>query len=344
LTLKEIAELAGVHISTVSRILNSADESFGSPEVRERVWAIVKEAGYVPNPNARALRQNHSPAFCAGALACIFGGKKGQTDNTVFLQAAGAAQQRALSQGYTVKDFVYAAEIAGAPPSSGKEQAACAIVFGGLEKPETRKIIESQHGAVVYVGGTALDAGGDQVVCDSYEAAQTALRHLLNYGHSRIGYIGETGDEPRFRAYEDMLKENGIKAERNLVAKCTHNSTGGYAGADILLRQTEASPLPTAVFCASDSIAIATMQRFKEAKIKVPHQLSIIGMDNIEQSGYVSPMLTTVAMPAAEMGAVAVQLLVSRQNKLHRLPQKIYLPSRLIIRESVENLNERMYI
>jgi DNA-binding LacI/PurR family transcriptional regulator len=345
LTLKEIAEQAGVHISTVSRILNSDDESFGSAEVRARVWAIVREAGYVPNPNARALRQNQSPSFRVGTLVCVFGAGSSQTDDPFYAQVAQAAGQRALSLGYAVQDSLYAPEIAGAKTDSEKAPATGAIVCGSLEKPEISGIIENRYSAIVFVGRAPLDTAWDQVICDSYEAARTALHHLMNYGHTRIAYVGETGSEPRYRAYEDMLNENSLKLERGLIAKCAHNSlAGSYAGADILLRQTEVLPMPTAVFCASDSAAIAVMRRCKEAKIKIPHQLSVVGMDNIEQSGYVSPMLTTVAMPAVEMGNVAVQLLLSRINKLHKLPQKVYLPSRLIIRESVENLNERMYI
>jgi DNA-binding LacI/PurR family transcriptional regulator len=338
MTLKEISARAGVHVSTVSRILNSDDESFGSREVRERVWAIVKETGYVPNPNARALRQtpNQNAAPQTGFLACLFGQKSGK-NNPFYLQASLSFQQRALSLGFAVGDSFDASE-------SGKQPLGAAIL-GPLDKPATLKLLETKYHNLVLIGRRVVDtATCDQVICDGGEAARTVLLHLTALGHSRIAYIGAAGDEPPYAAYLDILRENGIKLENYLTAKYPPDSVdGGYYGADILLRQAQGA-MPTAVFCTSDAAAIAAMQRFKKAKIKMPDQLSIVSIDNIPESGYVSPMLTTFAMPASEMGDVAAQVLVNRIGKLHKIPLKVNLEGRLIVRESVANLNERMYI
>ncbi len=187
-----------------------------------------------------------------------------------------------------------------------------------------------------------IAAEWDQIICDGYEATQIVIRHLIAYGHRRIGYIGEVSNEVRYQAYCDTLREHGLECSANMVGKCQQSGAGGYDGAKLLLNT--ANPLPTAVFCATDIAALGAMRRFSESKIDVPHQLSVVGMDNIDLAGYVSPMLTTVEMPIAEMGKVALQTLVDRINKRHRLPMKIFLPNRLVIRESVANLNSGSYI
>jgi len=344
-TLKEIAAKVGVHVSTVSRVINSPDDNFGSREVRERIWTVVRESGYVPNPSAQALRQSriHQLSHRIGTLDCVLGRTKYLEDNPFFAQVARAAEQQALNMGYSVQVSYSVMDPAQWNTKAREEPPIGAVVLGWFDKPEIIQLLESRYKNLVFVGRNLIGANWDQVICDGYEAAVIALNHLIGYGHCRIGYIGETKNDARYRAFVDIVKKHNLEFSPDLVASCNHNnSEGGYQGVKKLLEK--AKPLPTAVFCASDVVAIATMRRFRESRVKIPTQLSIVSLDNIELSGYVSPMLTTVGMPIVEMGSVAVQVLVSRINKLHRLPQKIFLPNKLADRESVTNLNEGMYI
>lgn len=193
--------------------------------------------------------------------------------------------------------------------------------------------IEKHYRNKVYVGRNVMDCDWDQVICDGYDATKIALEHLIFNGHKRIGYIGESVNEVRYQAFSDMVVKHGLDQDANLVCRCQQNGDGGYMGADKMIKQ--ATPLPTAVFCATDIAAIAAIRRFSEAGIRIPNQLSVISMDNIELSAYVSPMLTTVETPIVELGNVAVQTLIDRINKRHRLPMKIFLPNKLMVRESV---------
>lgn len=346
MTLKEIAARAGVSVSTVSRIINSPDDSFARKEVRDRVWSVIEETGYTPNQSARDLKRGKPVvrSHSEGSITCILGRTKQLDENPFFAQVARAIEQQALDLGYAVQPsysildagFCSTSERALQYPSDG------AIVLGRFDSGAVKQL-EGCYKNLVFVGRSPMDISWDQVICDGYEATGIALRHLMSYGHSRIGYIGETGNEIRYQAYLNFLEAQGIEPERDLVASCPQNSAvGGCQGAELLLSQTKS--LPTAVFCATDVAAIAALCRFKEAGIRVPNQLSIISLDNIELSGYVSPMLTTVGMPMVEMGNVAVQTLVSRIHKKHKLPLIIYLPNKLAIRESVVNLNEGLYI
>ena len=102
--LKEIAARAGVSVSTVSRIINSPDDSFGRKEVREKVWAIIRETGYVPNQTARELKlkQNKTASLRSCAITCILGRIRNLDDNPFFAQVERAVEQQALNLGYTV--------------------------------------------------------------------------------------------------------------------------------------------------------------------------------------------------------------------------------------------------
>ncbi len=102
MTLKEIARRAEVSVSTVSRIINSPDDSFATKEVRDRVWDIVKETGYVPNPWARALRQPGNEQSQTNTITCIFGRSKTSSDNLFFAKIARAIEQHALHMGYVI--------------------------------------------------------------------------------------------------------------------------------------------------------------------------------------------------------------------------------------------------
>ncbi|HWQ76993.1 MAG TPA: LacI family DNA-binding transcriptional regulator [Syntrophomonas sp.] len=336
MTLKEIAAQAGVSISTVSRIINSPDDSFARKEVRDKVWAIIRETGYVPNQSARELKLKHkrpaSQPSCT--LTCILGRTKTMDDNPFFAQVARAAEQHALnldccvSQSYSIFDLHD-----GNPLSRIKVPKTDGAIVLGRFNVQAMSFIEKHYRNTVYVGRNVLGCNWDQVVCDGYEATKIALEYLISLGHKRIGYIGESTNEIRYQAFLDMISKHGLDHDANLICRCPQNSAGGYQGAEQLIKK--AIPLPTAVFCATDISAIAAIRRFSEEGIKIPQQLSVISMDNIELSAYVSPMLTTVGMPILELGSIAVQTLVDRINKRHRLPMKIFLPNKLMIRESV---------
>ncbi len=345
MTLKEVAALAGVSVSTVSRIINSPDDSFARKEVRDRVWLIIKETGYTPNLNAKELKcgKIKEQKSSYGALACILGRTRTLEDDPFFAQLARVIEQQAMEQGYPVR-FSYSVfdmKPDSIPEEAGSFKADGAIILGRINK-NYMDFLEKRYKNLVYVGRNIISAGCDQVICNGYEATQIAMKHLIAYGHRRIGYIGEISGEVRYQAYLDTLREHGLAFSPGLVSNCPQNGAGGYQGADYLLNT--AKPLPTAIFCATDIAAIAALRRFTESKIKVPEQLSIISMDNIELSGYVSPMLTTVGMPIVEMGNIAVQTLLNRIHKRHRLPMQIFLPNKLAIRESVANLNAGAYI
>lgn len=334
MTLKEIASLAGVSVSTVSRIINSPDNSFARKEVRDQVWKIIKETGYTPNLHARALKCGKLPAVSApaGSIACILGRSECLEENPFFEQLARTIEQQALAYGFPVRLSYSLLDVQDSVPEKIRHTKTDGAIVLGRFRSDSIRFLEHQYKNFVYVGRSAIPVKCDQILCDGYEAAQTAIAYLLHCGHRKIGYIGETHHEVRYCAYLDMLQESGLEVSPQWICDCPQNAAGGYLGANQLLKHGH---LPTAVFCAADVTAIAALHRFTAAKIKVPEQLSIISLDNIDLSGYATPMLTTVSMPASEMGRLAVKTLIDRIEKKHTLPLRTFLPSSLMIRKSV---------
>lgn len=336
MTLKEIAIRAGVSVSTVSRIINSEDDSFARKEIREKVWQIIRETEYVPNQTAIELKQNKSRNNRKepNTITCILGRTKNLEDNPFFAQVARAIEQKALKMGYVVSLFYSVLDLTNLDliEKIDSVKSRGAVVIGRFEM-DAINFLKSHYKNIVYVGRNVIDADLDQVICDGYEATKEALNYLIQCGHKRIGYIGETVNETRYSAYLNVVARKKLEFDRNLVCSCPQNGIGGYQGADILLKK--AFPLPTAVFCATDVAAIAAIRRFTEAGIRIPEDISVVGMDDIELAGYVSPMLTTIGMPKTELGNIAVQTLINRINKNHKLPMKIFLPYKLAVRESV---------
>jgi DNA-binding LacI/PurR family transcriptional regulator len=333
-TLKDIAQQAGVSVSTVSRIINSPNDNFARKETRDRVWAIIADTGYTPNQSARNLRLHTKPSGMQGqqTLTGILGRTRNLDDNPFFASVIRAVEQQALSLGYTLT-VCYSVFDIGNPQLIQKIETVKtdgAIIVGRLHA-KTYRFFEQHYKHKVYIGRNAIDANWDQRICDGYQATRTAMDHLLDLGHTRIAYLGETVRENRYLAFRNSLEERGVPLDERLIVISSQDGRGGYTGAERLLQCDE---LPTAVFCASDSAAIAAIRRFSEAGIQIPSELSVIGMDDIELAQYVSPRLTTVHMPTVEMGTVAVRTLVDRVDGLHSIHRKILLPHRLVVRES----------
>jgi DNA-binding LacI/PurR family transcriptional regulator len=178
-----------------------------------------------------------------------------------------------------------------------------------------------------------MDSDIDQVISDGYAAAEAAIRYLYSLGHRRIGYIGETDEEVRYDSYRDTLRDLGLTYDASLVCSCPLEKKGGFEGASRML--ANAKKKPTAVFCANDITAIAVIQCFMQAGLKVPEDISVMGIDNIDVAQYMNPMLTTVEVPKMELGKNAVRLLIDRIENGKTIPMTIKLPYRLIVRESV---------
>jgi LacI family transcriptional regulator/LacI family repressor for deo operon, udp, cdd, tsx, nupC, and nupG len=332
MTLKDIAKAAGVSISTVSRILNGNSVNAASKKVQDKIWEIAREGGYIPNTSAQALKTGISVKKINNSIACIYARSVDAKNDAFFSALTRSIEQEALKEGFIVKYSFSAFDIHN--PATQHQiinnEVDGVAVLGRCDK-ETLKFLKLHFKKVVYAGLNALDAEYDQVICDGYAVAAEAMEYLFQLGHVKIGYIGEMQKEVRYLAYRDSLKNHHITLDKNLITNVPISSDGGYQGAKRIL---ESAKDVTAFFCINDITAIGALKAIQDYNYKIPEDISVISMDDIDISQYVSPMLTTMHIPIEEIGKMTAKILIDRIKNGHTLPLKISLPFYLVKRES----------
>lgn len=332
MTLKDIAKETGVSVSTVSRVLNGNDPKSASKAVRDKIWEAARMGGYVPNKTAQNLKQGSLPLKSGKSIACIYARTSNVRNDAFFSTLTRTIEQEALKNGYVVKYSLSVADIN--TPLSLKQiqnnDADGAIILGRCSKT-TLKFLKEHFHKVIYTGLNVMDTDCDQVICDGYSAASDAVRHLLKSGYSSIGYIGETKNEVRYNAYRDVLRQSQISFDQNLVANAYGTLEDGYQAAKRMLSRTQNL---SSIFCMNDITAIGTIKGIQECGLKVPEDIAVISIDDIDLAQFVSPTLTTIHIPIDEMGIIATKSLIDRIQNGHTLPLKISLPYHLVQRES----------
>lgn len=332
MTLKDIAKEAGVSISTVSRIINGNSSNAASKEMQDKIWSIARAGGYVPNTSAQALKQKNRENVPHHSIACVYARAQDAQNDAFFSTLTRSIEQEALKEGYIVKYSFSTFDIHN-PATQNQiinNEVDGAAILGRCDK-ETLKFMKKYFHKIIYVGLNPLDAEYDQVICDGNAVASDAVSHLFAQGHTQIGYIGETKNEIRYEAYCNTLKKNHINFNKNIVTNVSGSSEAGYQGAKRIL---ERSSDVTAFFCMNDITAIGAIRAIHECGYRIPDDISVISMDDIEIAQYVSPMLTTMHIPIEEMGKMTAKILIDRIRNGHTLPLKMSLPYYMAKRES----------
>lgn len=343
-TLKDIAQRANLSISTVSRIINNDQTKPASRETQEKVWKIVRELGYVPNQNARRLvkSQDQSPRqrLRTKALGFIYTSTKDTYNDPFFSLIARGVQTEAGERGYILGYSFSSTDMTRSAlynnvtsnPVDG------AVVMGRFNK-DFLKFLTNNISNLVYAGLNYVNGGFDEVICDAYKAAVCAVEHLISLGHQKIGYIGviprlennSVINEHRFEGFKDAMEKHGLNVNTDFTRDIELSTPEGYMAMKSMLENDE---LPTALFCANDSVAIGAMKAIHEIGLKIPDDIALIGIDDIEMSAFVRPALTTVHVPKIELGRFAAKVLIDRIEGGHQLPVRVDLPFELKIRES----------
>lgn len=334
MTLKEIAQEAGVSISTVSRVINQNNTKAASKEVQDRIWEIVRKTGYTPNPTAQSLQKgtNNAESRHTHSIACIYARTQNASIEPFWDQLTRSIEQEAFRKNYILKYSFSAFDLKNPityQTISGNKVDGVAVL-GRFDK-QLLTLLKQNYRHVVYVGLNNVDEKFDQVTCDGCQASIKAMEHLIQLGHTDIGYIGEKRNEDRYIGYCYALNQHKLPLKPSYVADVLLSSEGGYQGAIKLLKQTKDI---TAVFCANDLTAIGALRAFRDMGVSVPGNISVISIDDIDTAQYLSPMLTTVHIPLDELGQTTAKTLIDRIEGGHRLPMKICLPFYIAKRES----------
>ncbi|MDY3997595.1 MAG: LacI family DNA-binding transcriptional regulator [Blautia sp.] len=334
MTLKEIAAEAGVSISTVSRVINQKVKSSASKEVQDRIWEIVRRTNYIhenlsKEPTETPVLSSTGPFH---SIACLFARVPDGESDYFFATLARSIEKEALRHNYVLKYTFSAFDID--DPVTLQMIATNEIdgiaVLGRCDK-QLLKFLKKNFQYVVYTGLNNLDAKYDQIICDGEQISYDVVTLLLNQGHKKIAYIGETVNENRYLGYCTALASAKISVEEKYIANIMQSTEEGYKGACHLLDNNCDA---TAFFCADDLTAIGAMRAIKEHGLRIPEDVSVASIDDIDTAQYLTPMLTTVHIPLDEMGRMATKILIDRIEGGHEKHLKILFPYEIVIRKS----------
>lgn len=305
MTIRDIAREAGVSTATISRVFNQPDRV--SQVTRDRVQAVIKQHHYVSDGLAGGLASRRSRTL--GLIIPTI-------TNSIYASSTQAIQNAAQRAGYSV--------LVGISEFSPEEEAT--LIHRLLERRVEGLILTGAtrskdifakilHNGVPFVITWKLTRQKHlpSVSFDNYKAARAAVGHLVSLGHRRLGLIcGRTRlndrARDRRRGFEDELAENGLAVDVDFVFERDFEFIEGRAAMRAMLESPEP---PTAVFCANDIQAVGAMYECREAGADVPGAMSIVGFDDLPIARYISPQLTTIRVPAAEMGLRAAEALIS---------------------------------
>ncbi|GBF12563.1 LacI family DNA-binding transcriptional regulator [Tepidibacillus sp. HK-1] len=329
---KDVAKLAGVSQSTVSRVINGSNNV--RKETVQKVMKAMKELNFRPNNIARSLVKNKT-----NTLALI----SGHLHNPFFVETTTTIVNKASEKGYNtlvyfenqgnnmhIYQTVFSHKVDGIILSS---------IF--IDDPVYYEL--EQLGIPFVMFNRRHRQGGNFVEIDNYKAATIATQHLVSHGHKKIAYIGGPVYTSTFlgrqNGYIDTLKKNDILVDSNLI-KVTDTSEEDVIKAIDELMAIEFNR-PTAILASTDSLAIFSINHLIRSGFKIPEDLSICGIDNIQISSHQSMQLTSVGVTSNKnMGEIAIRQLIKlvESKEKESLPMQITLDPKLIVRRTTARI------
>jgi LacI family transcriptional regulator len=333
-TLKDIAKKSGVSITTVSRILNHRDT--GIPirdETRKRVVSVAEEMGYKPNLLARGLRGSNS------SLVGVIARDISDPFHIQILRGINAAAAK-RSYRMFLGHVDYRPDVAVAYGSMFEQSHADGIIIiGDIEGDEAAlDVLTRKHPHVVGATDRVARRKFPGVYADSVLGTKLALDHLWNLGHRNIICISDPrihDGRLRVEVYQDYMREHGIE-KKIRVYMTSQDPEASYQVGQEIFAGFSGPERPTAIYAASDTIAICVMQAAFQAGISIPAQVSIVGFDNIDITPFTIPPLTTINQSGMEMGQSAANLLLDmiEQDRDSADVSDVVLSPTLIVRQS----------
>lgn len=331
-TLKDIAEKVNVSISTVSRVLN--DGSHGVEDAMHlRILKVAEDLGYRRVKKTEQIRRK----FSEKQIGLIINNMKDKYHDPYFSELIYGLERELLDQGYALGFTYDAQDLSSTSIMDEIQRNDCGIICIATGT-ELLNQLSQKVKYIISVGGTPeLDI--DYVTVDFEKGARQSVDHLLRLGHRKIAYIGSSSfqstvsleQEGRFLGYKHALECQEIALRQDWIADGQFTIGGGYEAMKHILM---AKDRPTALFTASDQMALGAYRAIQEAGLSIPGDIAVTSFDDIEMSQFMHPPLTTVKVDKEELGRIAVKLFIQRIEGSLPLPMASYLPTKLVVRES----------
>jgi DNA-binding LacI/PurR family transcriptional regulator len=326
-TLRDVAQHVGVSVTTVSNVMRGWP--YVAEETRRKVQEAVLELKYTPNPIAQSLRtgQVQTIGFIVPHLSSPY-----------FAAMVSVAEEVALEHAYSV--IVFNAQENLERQDQAVRRAGNRLVDGLLIAPCVQSVLplsvaDGLSIPIVLIDRVPYDSDVPWCAVDNIRAAEIAVTHLVELGHRRIAHIsGPNNARPtrdRRLGYEQMLVKFNLHEPIVAINEDALDVEAGYHSAEILL---SAPDRPTAIFTTNDEMAIGAMRAASALGLRVPEDVSIIGIDDINISAYLNPPLTTIHQPLHEVARAGIELLLSLLNDQPPAQQQILLEPSLKIRAS----------
>ena len=337
MNIKDVAQMAGVSISTISRVINNT--AYVSPEIKERIEQVLAETGYRPNSLAKELLRNKTntigvllPRIDLGTFAVIVSGISSVlTENQYNIILANTFDKDEEELRYL--DLFYTKRVDGI------------LWFATGIEEKHRLAISRLRIPVVIVGQSGQFLDSPAIRMDNFGAARAMVKYLISLGHRRIGCIGVSDHDEnigrlRREGYVAALADEGIPFDPELVVTGDFEYPSGERGASILMK-AKTNP-PTAIYCITDRLAISVSAWLQKNGYKVPQDVSVACLDDPEVLSYTTPAITTMSFDYGETGKLAANMIISCINGETTDTQEVIMPYTLKERESVKNIIPRL--
>ena len=332
INITDIAKMANVSPSTVSRVVNNSAKGVGE-KTREKILKIIQETNYKPNQVARSLVTKKSN---------IIGLIVPDISNTHFSSLVCAVEEVATEYGYNVillncnndpdkerQHLIYLSDsnVAG-------------IIYYNLDTIKNKDVIEAIK--ILKCKPDNFDFSNDEIKTTYLQHGEGMFdltKYLVDMGHRQFAYIYGPKELPtfslRYKGFIECLSKENIEFDNNMMKYCTANKEGGYSAMREFVNERKKF---TCVICANDDMAFGAMKLLHERGLNVPEDISIVGFDNVAFAEITIPALTTMNNPIYEMGKRTAKILIDKINGNDKDYQNIYIPYKpeLVIRETVK--------
>ncbi len=329
-TIKDVARLANVSVATVSRVMNNTAPV--NEYTRERINKAMKDLNYTPSLVAQGMRTKKSKTI--GVIIPDY-------VNPFYYELFKHLEDSARSEGYYL-----------IVTSTGEEvddeiNHISALINRNIDGiivcsyKGDRNTIEylfelSKAIPVIFMDNIETDIPVNAVCVDGYKGTMEIIKHLIQKGHRKIAFIKPLDRyrvaNDRFKGYKDALNEANIEFDEKLVYEGDYHVDSGFAAAEFFVKNVATKP--TAIVSSTDLMAIGAMQYLQRAGFRVPKDIAVAGFDDIHLSDFITPALTTIKQPLADIAREAIKLFINKTNNPNDDNRQIILGGSLIVRKS----------
>lgn len=353
MSIKKIAEKAGVSPATVSRVLNNPNYKCSVSGLRDKIWKTAIEMNYVPNEAARNLKRGVSAKQEKTWYINILMTRTDSSQTDPFFSELLRVIESEIHDKNCILSKVWYMSVFSDDRKCRRENLDRLIdeMYGEVEgkrdgliiigrcNKEALKKLNKKYKSVVSVNRNSTNYEVDEVLCDGKKIASAAVEYLISLGHKNIGYVGQCHSEDRYNGYLETLKRHDLDVIPEYVIETKQTEAEGYEAMEKFLQSDD---MPTGIYCANDISAIGMLKCLNKFRNRY-YMPSIISSDDIQEAQFTKPMLTTVSLPKEDMGKFALYLLLDRLKGEHSGVVRMELEGRLVIRNSCSSVEDSMW-